>query len=872
MVMMCAWCLSRSNSAVVSFSSANTLTHSPKARLVVTIGLAVAMVACQAATPKKTQVTVGTTVLPSVSFDAGATAAETVTITSAHFEGTNLKYTASSDKPTVATAKASGNVVTVTPIGAGTATVLVTATATASDEEGRASQSFTVTVTAPAPPTPEPDPDNNAPRLKAGRTLPHHTNLMYGGSATVDLDDYFTDDEDDPITYVATSNDVGVVTTSVSDSMLTITVVNHGETTVIVTATDDNNLSRKEAFDVVVINQAPMVVTAENTHLGPYPIGHMQPVDLDDFFMDVEGDTLTYTTPVSDDTMVATVTAPDADNMVTITAVADGEAMITITASDGVNSTDRVLTVTVSPAPVAPNNPPTRTSMTPSPVSLTIEDDETEMLDVSGYFMDADGDTLTYTAMSSNTGIATESIDGSMLTITAAGAGSATVTVTASDGNGGSETVEIMVTVNAPSNMAPRPKAGMTLPDLRIQITPRTDPATELLPTADDNLGEYQDNKTIDLSKYFEDPDGVLLFFKVTKTETPVTDDTTVIKLHSGPATYDATRTPAGAAPTGEGPDGTDDDDTTLVIDPQNPGTATVKVEVLDIWKKSYVTSFMVTVVAEGANTGPIVGSGSGTNIADQTAAGPTEANSRLKIGQSRKVIDDDLFSVHFTDTDFTKGDYLKISVKYFATGTITEGAANPTGDELAADKVGVSHTLSATTWDGNPNAKFTLTLTGEMGTTGHQVALIATDTFGQSRARVFEVRVNNPPKAEGAQASATPPMKVLTLTDASDELRFKDMGIDSTGTEDDENIVLVADNAGYFHDPDGDNLVCRITGTSGDDYATFVLAANTHTVTVTPVKIGPASVTLACVDTYDEHSPEAILNVNVTHRDVSRQ
>ena len=91
-------------------------------------------------------------------------------------------------------------------------------------------------------------------------------------------------------------------------------------------------------------------------------------------------------------------------------------------------------------------------------------------MDVSGYFSDADGDTLTYTAASSDEAIATaaigsESGDGtsppppgttpSMLTITGVAAGTATITVTAADGDGETAMQEIMVTVTDPDPDAP---------------------------------------------------------------------------------------------------------------------------------------------------------------------------------------------------------------------------------------------------------------------------------------------------------------------------------------------------------------------------------------------------------------------------------
>ena len=85
-------------------------------------------------------------------------------------------------------------------------------------------------------------------------------------------------------------------------------------------------------------------------------------------------------------------------------------------------------------------------------------------MDVSGYFSDADGDDLTYTAASSDEAVATAQLaeptgDGttpvppgttaSMLTITGVAAGSATITVTAADPDGAMDTQTVAVTVTA---------------------------------------------------------------------------------------------------------------------------------------------------------------------------------------------------------------------------------------------------------------------------------------------------------------------------------------------------------------------------------------------------------------------------------------
>ena len=110
------------------------------------------------------------------------------------------------------------------------------------------------------------------------------------------------------------------------------------------------------------------------------------------------------------------------------------------------------------------NTAPERVGMI-ADMTFTMGDDASTM-DVMGYFTDADGDTLTYTAMSSDDMVATAMIDdtdpaaASMLTITPMGAGTATITVTATDayGTNMSATQTFDVTVGAAGSelMAPR--------------------------------------------------------------------------------------------------------------------------------------------------------------------------------------------------------------------------------------------------------------------------------------------------------------------------------------------------------------------------------------------------------------------------------
>ena len=70
-------------------------------------------------------------------------------------------------------------------------------------------------------------------------------------------------------------------------------------------------------------------------------------------------------------------------------------------------------------------------------------------VDLAGVFSSAGGASLTYSASSSNAGVAAVAVSGSTLTVSAVSAGSAVITVTAGDGRGNSATDEFTVTVSA---------------------------------------------------------------------------------------------------------------------------------------------------------------------------------------------------------------------------------------------------------------------------------------------------------------------------------------------------------------------------------------------------------------------------------------
>jgi hypothetical protein len=170
-------------------------------------------------------------------------------------------------------------------------------------------------------------------------------------------------------------------------------------------------------------------------------------VDLSSVFTDADNDTLTLSA-ASSATGVATVSLNG--TTLTITPVGAGTATVTVTANDGHGGTmDEEFNVTVNQSnrdPVVANELANQT-VTAGDGPITV--------DLSGVFTDADNDDLTLSAVSSETGVATVSVNGTTLTVTPLNAGTTSVTVTANDGNGGTKDETFTVTVDEPVAAAP---------------------------------------------------------------------------------------------------------------------------------------------------------------------------------------------------------------------------------------------------------------------------------------------------------------------------------------------------------------------------------------------------------------------------------
>lgn len=178
--------------------------------------------------------------------------------------------------------------VTIHPSRSGTVTV------TATDPGGlMAQQTFEFAETSPTPPVPRPGSIPPAPLVS--RRIPS-LQVFHGQSATVNLRRHFTDEPGR--TFAATSSAPNTAAVSVSDHLLTIDGVNLGWAVISATAATRGG-STKQDFKVLVdspaarANSAP-VIQRGFAYRKVVPSGVPFVVDMSRYFVDPEGDALTY--------------------------------------------------------------------------------------------------------------------------------------------------------------------------------------------------------------------------------------------------------------------------------------------------------------------------------------------------------------------------------------------------------------------------------------------------------------------------------------------------------------------------------------------------------------------------------------------------
>ena len=233
---------------------------------------------------------------------------------SSHFtdpDGDALTYAVESFDPAVVAAASDGSEVTVRALARGSAVVTVTA----ADPDGlTAALGLEVTVINAAPTGATPIPDVELPR---------------GAETTLDVSAHFTDPDDDPLTYGASSSDAAVAVAEASGSIVTVRGRGRGTATIMVTARDPAGLEATLSFEVAVPNGAPLV-TASVSDL-ELASGGEAAIDASNHFTDPDGDPLTWSASSSD---AAVATASVSGSVATVRALSRGAATITVTARD----------------------------------------------------------------------------------------------------------------------------------------------------------------------------------------------------------------------------------------------------------------------------------------------------------------------------------------------------------------------------------------------------------------------------------------------------------------------------------------------------------------------------------------------------------
>lgn len=350
-------------------------------------------------------------------------------------DGDSLSYQVSVDDPEIVDVMLENNSITITGKMVGEAIVTVTA----NDGYNTISTDFAVTV------------NNVKPMLVMDIADPTtHRNK----SVMVDLNKSFEDMDGDELTYTATAANLAIAKTEI-DSMgvLTITGLALGSSIVTVTATDEYDESAMATFIVTVENIAPVVVM-EIGDQSTYRTGTYS-VDLNTVFKDDDGDPLSF---VSNSSNTGIATTNTVGSTLTVTGTGVGSSEISISASDefGGSAATEFMIVVENRAPEAVGTIPTQT--TNRNVSVTV--------DLSPFFSDVDGDSLTYSAQASDTGIATVAINQNMLSITGVMVGTTQIVVTASDPYDATATQEFATEIE---NIAP-----MAVRELSNVVTDRT--------------------------------------------------------------------------------------------------------------------------------------------------------------------------------------------------------------------------------------------------------------------------------------------------------------------------------------------------------------------------------------------------------------
>ena len=272
-----------------------------------------------------------------------------------------------------------------------------------------------------------------------------HAQVDAGASVALDLDDFASDPDGDPLTYSGfTAAAKGTVACNASGACTYAAGAGtEGTDSFNYTVTDDKGgaVVGSVVITIIKVNHAPVATNASRSTENGVPLG----VNLAELTTDADDDALTYTkvagpTPAAAGTVACAV---DGNCTYTPSPTFTGQLTFTYRANDGeADSNVATVTVTVTEsnrAPVADDE------------SVTAVTGEPTVVDVANGDTDADGDDLTFAKASDPAhGTATCTPAGACTYTSDAGySGADSFTYTVSDNRGGTDTGTVSVTVGA---------------------------------------------------------------------------------------------------------------------------------------------------------------------------------------------------------------------------------------------------------------------------------------------------------------------------------------------------------------------------------------------------------------------------------------
>ena len=263
------------------------------------------------------------------------------------------------------------------------------------------------------------------------------------------------------------------------DTHLTLRGAAVGESVIVVVASDPFGEHASQIVTVTVrmntVLEALQPIPPQTAVAGAVN----EPLDLGPYFLDPDGDPLTYTAASSNSAVVVAEVA-EGDNRLTLRGVSEGDAVVIVMASDPFGEhASQFVTVTVRRNAV----PRVAQPIPPQRVPVGASGDP---LDLASYFQDPDGDPLAYAAASDTPVVLVADVaaGGSQLTLRGVTAGQAVVTVMAFDPYGAHATQTVTVTVQASA----APQALQPIPPQTVAVGASGAP--------------------LHLAPYFHDPDG----------------------------------------------------------------------------------------------------------------------------------------------------------------------------------------------------------------------------------------------------------------------------------------------------------------------------------------------------------------------------